>query len=353
MKNLNLPKVIVSIQLIVILGYFTISNISIQENEFMSHLWHRMLNLRRTSIKFQIHQSPRDVVNKTRLEMCPNVVVSNRFAFVTYIGMNSLIQSKVNWYIVSACKLAQSILSLSSGSDLIMMLAQDNGFSLDNYHKDMIEWSGWQICNVESLSSKHKVNNRFHDARIYTKLHIWKMIEYEAVVCVDSDMFAVRDASDLFQSVWPEMKSQNFTFAMGLDYPRLDSKRSLFHILIGKCLPSWSEYNGGLFLLKPSIETYHALIEMMDDNSYDINMCEQGLLNAYFMNKTFTLPFKYNVNLVTKVCDPQFYLLERDSAVFLHFTVAKPWMTSLWVGEYMWTCPWWNLDLECSIWNQF
>ena len=149
------------------------------------------------------------------------------------------------------------------------------------------------------------------------------------------------------------MQREGYVFGMGLDYPRPTSRQSPLHYMIGRCVQARSEFNAGLFLLKPNLETYNGLIQMLNQNKYDVEMCEQGLLNAFFLNQTYVIPFKYNANVVAKACAPEVFQAHEHEAVLLHFTVAKPWMTSMWTEQWMWSCPWWGVEKECSIWNAY
>ncbi len=86
------------------------------------------------------------------------------------------------------------------------------------------------------------------------------------------------------------------------------------------------------------------------DKPHDVRMCDQGLFETFYLNSTFEFSYVYNANLVTPDCEPAVWERYKDSIVFLHFTVAKPWMRSLFVEDYRWTCPWWNIEDLCELW---
>ena len=335
--------------------YLVSQNLAHQDNhEFVLHFLDRLTSHRRSTVKFTAQIPPIPTpANATRLSLCPAAIASNPYAFATYIGLNSAVEPSIDWYIVSACKLAQSLLRTSAGVDLIMLLSTEDGLTLRKYQRDMIEWAGWQICEVDPISTEKPIRNRFHDAKIYTKLHAWQLVEYTAVASIDADMLALGNASKLFHEIWPAMQFNHYDFGMALDFPTPASQQSTLHYLIGRCVQSRSQYNAGLFLLKPSLETYQNLTQMVNSQGYDVVMCEQGLLNTYFHSKTYTIPFKYNANVVTKACSPQVYAHNAQDIVLLHFTVAKPWMTSMWSTQWMWSCPWWGVEEECATWNAY
>lgn len=354
MQTMLLNRIATCIVICLFLTYLGFQNLQRNDHEYIFHFMDRLTNHRRSTLQYgSIHAAPQPPSNSTRLGLCQNVVATSQYAFVTYVGINQAVQSAVDWYIVSACKLAQSLLQYSEGIDLVMLLSTDDGLTLRKYQRDMIQWSGWQICEVAPISAEDPIHNRFHDAKIYTKLHAWQLVEYKAVASVDADMLAIRNASALFHETWQAMQLSQYDFGMALDYPSPTSQQSTLHFLIGRCVQSRSQYNAGLFLLRPSLQTYQNLTQMVNSKNYDVVMCEQGLLNAYFHNRTYTIPFKYNANVVAKACAPQVYSHHLPDIVFLHFTVAKPWMTTLWSTQWMWSCPWWAVEDECHTWNSY
>ena len=319
-----------------------------QTIEISDHLINRLMNQKRMKpvLEFR-HVRWLDPGNGTKL--CPDITKNSKFAIVTYLVANNAIKDDVRWYVISAVKLAQSILYFTGEYDLIMMVTLEDNMPLTTWQLEIILNSGWQICYVDGIgSSSTFYNNRFQSAKIYTKFNVWRLEEYEAVVSIDSDMYAVGDPSYLFDQIWPDMIAKNYTIGLALDYPPPNTPRTLLNYVIGKCAPVKSHFNGGIFIVKPSEKTFNDLVGAIDTMDYDIGMCEQGLLNAFFQNSAYTLPFSLNVNMVTKACMPELY--HGSNKTFIHFTVAKPGKTSLFILNFMWTCPWWEMEDECEMW---
>jgi len=283
---------------------------------------------------------------RTQLSLCPTAGANSKFAVATYLSSSTRVQKSLKWYILSACKLGKSIGHYASSNlDLVLLLSEEPYAKVSNMDLNILEWSGWRICRVPFIESKtHQVSNRFYDAKMFSKLNVWKLVEYEAVAMVDSDVLAMQSPMPLFELVWPTMQGQGYSFGAGYDYPMAGTSRNLFQQMFGWCGPAWDKYNGGVFLLKPSHATFERLAYLMnEEGTYDPETSEQALLNYAFKNETYVLDFAYNANLVVKYCARDFYENEKAGIVFLHFTVAKPWDAA--------GCKSNGIEEECRLWE--
>ncbi|XP_051882117.1 glycogenin-2 isoform X2 [Pristis pectinata] len=106
----------------------------------------------------------------------------------------------------------------------------------------------------------------------FTKIHCWCLVQYSKCVFMDADTLVCHNVDDLFEreelSAAPD--------------------------------PGWPDcFNSGLFVYKPSIETYNRLLQFAVENgSFDGG--DQGLLNSFFSNWSTMdihkhLPFIYNL----------------------------------------------------------
>lgn len=287
------------------------------------------------------------------------VMARARYAFVSIISVTAEVSDiKVQRYINGAIKLGSSILDTWQSPepvDLILLVALDKGLtdSIVLDREEELHAAGWQICPVDSLDSlrHHDSQSNFHKAKLYSKLHVWRMKEYEAVAMLDADMLALQDMSGLFLSVLPEMRAAGLSLAAADDRPNQeDSDRAPWYTkALGYCGPVPGGFNAGVLLLLPSRETYNELRHGIDGMEYNGVWCEQGLLNVYFKNRTFPLPERYNTNLVLRYCSPDRYSLGR--VALLHYTVAKPWWTLAVDGKLGVACWEFESQEECKVWN--
>jgi len=137
----------------------------------------------------------------------------------------------------------------------------------------------------------------------FSKLNVWKLIQYKKVVFVDADTMPISNIDDLF------------------DYEELSACRDA----------GWPDcFNTGLFVLAPSLDTYEALIRRAcDEGSFDGG--DQGLLNAHFSSWSHGdirkhIPFAYNVNPNASYTYLPAYKYFADQVKMVHFLGAvKPW----------------------------
>ncbi|KAM9317269.1 glycogenin-1 [Gastrophryne carolinensis] len=136
-----------------------------------------------------------------------------------------------------------------------------------------------------------------------TKLHCWTLIEYTKCVFMDADTMVLANIDDLFQreelSAAPD--------------------------------PGWPDcFNSGVFVFKPSIETYNQLLRLAKkEGSFDGG--DQGLLNAFFHTWSTRdihkhLPFLYNLSSVSIYSYlPAFKAFGANAKVVHFLGKVKPW----------------------------
>jgi glycogenin glucosyltransferase len=164
---------------------------------------------------------------------------------------------------------------------------------------------------VDVLDSRDEVNlallSRPDLGVTFTKLHCWRLTQYQKAVFMDADTLVIRNIDDLFErdelSAAPD--------------------------------PGWPDcFNSGVFVYKPSLETYKKLLEFaIHTGSFD--GADQGLLNLFFSDWAtkdirFHLPFIYNVVGVAFYSYLPALARFRERVRVVHFIgTEKPWLTSL------------------------
>jgi alpha-N-acetylglucosamine transferase len=183
---------------------------------------------------------------------------------------------------------------------------------------------GWIMCPVEAIEGPpfaHYDSNRFLLGLLYTKLMMWRLTEYTAVMSLDLDMLVMRDPTDIFTSVLPKMLSENKTFGAVVDRPGPGAMKS------PKCGMQWTDtpiFNGGSLLIVPSNHVFTILIDNLRVIPHDVGLAEQSYLNAFYNKSTFySLPFTYNGNMRSILCEP--HIWGDGDVQILHFNVEKPW----------------------------
>jgi glycogenin glucosyltransferase len=140
----------------------------------------------------------------------------------------------------------------------------------------------------------------------FTKLHCWRLTQYEKCVFLDADTLCIQNCDELFER--PE-----FAAAPDIGWPDL--------------------FNSGVFVFVPSNETYHKLLEFgTTHGTFDGG--DQGLLNLYFsnwreMDASHRLPFIYNVTSGSIYSYKAAYQLFGGQVKIVHFLgTVKPWHRS-------------------------
>jgi glycogenin glucosyltransferase len=140
----------------------------------------------------------------------------------------------------------------------------------------------------------------------FTKLHCWRLTQYEKAVFMDADTLVLQNIDDLFErdelSASPD--------------------------------PGWPDcFNSGVFVYKPSLDTFNNLVNWsLTHGSFDGG--DQGLLNSYFSNwssdSSKRLPYVYNC------CTQKFYsylpalVYFRTQVRVVHFIGStKPWQVTV------------------------
>ncbi|KAJ4428320.1 hypothetical protein ANN_24339, partial [Periplaneta americana] len=138
----------------------------------------------------------------------------------------------------------------------------------------------------------------------FTKLHCWRLTQYEKCVFLDADTLVLKNCDELFEreelSAAPD--------------------------------PGWPDcFNSGVFVYRPSVDTFNALIKFaLAKGSFDGG--DQGLLNMFFSDwatKDISrhLPFIYNMVATATYSYLPAYKQYGENAKIVHFIGAvKPWL---------------------------
>ncbi|XP_066603380.1 triadin-like isoform X2 [Prorops nasuta] len=164
------------------------------------------------------------------------------------------------------------------------------------------------VQEVNVLDSKDKANlallARPELGITFTKLHCWRLTQFEKCVFVDADTLVVRNCDELFER-------EELSAAPDVGWP--------------DC------FNSGVFVFKPSMGTFESIVAFaVSKGSFDGG--DQGLLNSYFSDWAWKdiskhLPFIYNMcSTATYSYIPAFKQFG-DNVRIIHFIGStKPWL---------------------------
>jgi glycogenin glucosyltransferase len=133
----------------------------------------------------------------------------------------------------------------------------------------------------------------------FTKITLWKLLQFRRIIYMDADMVALRAPDELFNIPEP------FSAAPDIGWPDL--------------------FNTGLMVLTPNMGDYYALLAMAQ-RGISFDGADQGLLNLHFKNTYNRISFTYNVTPSAHYQYVPAYRHFQSSISAAHFIGKdKPW----------------------------
>ncbi|CAG9993795.1 unnamed protein product [Clonostachys byssicola] len=154
-----------------------------------------------------------------------------------------------------------------------------------------------RICN-EKPANLYLMNRAdLHSA--FTKINLWKQIQFSKVVYIDADVVAYRAPDELFDIAEP------FAAAPDIGWPDL--------------------FNSGVMVLTPNLGDFYAMLAMAE-RGISFDGADQGLLNMHFKDNYHRLSFAYNVTPSAHYQYIPAYRHFQSSINMVHFIGPnKPW----------------------------
>eukprot|EP01088_Endostelium_zonatum_P008896 TRINITY_DN22073_c0_g1_i1.p1 TRINITY_DN22073_c0_g1~~TRINITY_DN22073_c0_g1_i1.p1 ORF type:complete len:391 (-),score=89.21 TRINITY_DN22073_c0_g1_i1:33-1205(-) len=213
---------------------------------------------------------------------CPHPITysapNSKFAYSTFITDDSWIPGFI------AAKQSLSLLNSNSSSKVSFVAlipkplnsTQKSQFSIKSSKpigispicKLALNCAGIQTQEVDiiprpSIHPPHR--RRMQKLKVvFTKLHVWNLIQYKKILFIDSDILFLHDATT--------------ELLLNSSIKELSAARD--------CCYKRDTVNSGLFVLKPNTETFNDLMEKM--NSGEIRSADegdQGIIDAYWKRK--------------------------------------------------------------------
>ena len=222
------------------------------------------------------------------------------------VAIASLLVGSDMRYLELMCKLGRQLGRLTEGIPLILLV-------LGERHSDVARKCGWIPLVVEAIEGPRSAKrNRLIDAKAYTKLAVFNLTRYDAVVFLDLDTLPLRPfARSLFTTELQTMRGQGLRVGMA---------RNDFES------PAPMGYNSGVILVDlgaNSTLSFDGLRRGIDTVPHDPELADQNYLNAVFHGEIYLLPTTYNamVSMKGNAHDRRFW---PEDALILHYT-CKPW----------------------------
>ncbi|XP_033151588.1 glycogenin-1 isoform X2 [Drosophila mauritiana] len=220
----------------------------------------------------------------------------SKFAWVTLTTNDT--------YSLGALVLAHSLKRAKTAHQLAVLVTPNVSQAMRDRLKEVYN----VVQEVNVLDSQDAANlallSRPELGVTFTKLHCWRLVQFEKCVFLDADTLVLQNCDELFER-------EELSAAPDVSWP--------------DC------FNSGVFVFKPSVDTFAQITEFAVKNgSFDGG--DQGLLNQFFADWSTAdikkhLPFVYNVTAYASYCYLPAFKQFRDKIKILHFAgKLKPWL---------------------------
>jgi alpha-N-acetylglucosamine transferase len=202
----------------------------------------------------------------------------------------------------------------ANGLKLVVLLACD----LTSFEKNQLSKAFDEVIPIDLIHARFdslelKLLERPELCPTFSKINLFKLTEFDQVLYLDSDTLPLKSITSLFQQ-FTDLTERDIVASPDSGWPDI--------------------FNSGVFLIKPSIDTYLALLEKIQNTSASPSFdgADQGLLNEFFHldgrdgYSWKRLPFLYNVTPSGQYqYQPAFKYFE-DSVKLVHYIGSnKPW----------------------------
>lgn len=164
-------------------------------------------------------------------------------------------------------------------AELVLLVRDELPDGVTAENKTRLEKAGWKVRVAKELTFDGVDNGkiRSHHRHNLNKLHLWSWTEYEKILFIDADVVCKGSIAELWNM------PGDFAASMDVWWDILTDNR----------------FNSGVIVFRPSMETFHDMIPKVSDPQYHKpDDADQAFLNAYYKFRYFSLPYKYNFNLV-------------------------------------------------------
>lgn len=210
-------------------------------------------------------------------------------------------------YVLGALTLAQSLRRVNTTRKLTILITREVPEPLVQHLRSVFD----HVELVDLLDSQDAANldllRRPELGVTFTKLHCWRLTQFTKCVFLDADCLVLHNVDDLFDR-------EEFSAATDIGWP--------------DC------FNSGVFVFKPSVDTYRSLLSFAQQPGASFDGGDQGLLNSFFSSwstddSSRRLPFTYNMTTNVSYSYAPAFKQFRATVKIVHFIGAqKPWYFS-------------------------
>ena len=237
-------------------------------------------------------------------------------------------------YLAGVRTLRASLAEIGSPHPLVVMVT--DGIDADD--RRLLESEGCLVRAVEPLRPRSDLADSYANARfaeVWTKLAVWRLVEFDRVVFLDADMLVVRAMDELFDldlapgaiAACHACRCNPMRIA---SYPADWVPANCFYTYCRDARQTTepgveNHLNGGLLVLDPDQSVYDDMVRRLADLG-DLSrfpFAEQDFLDEYYRGTWQPLPYVYNA---LKTLPYQHPAMWKAAAVKnIHYIIDKPW----------------------------
>ncbi|CAN6830042.1 unnamed protein product [Brassica oleracea] len=253
----------------------------------------------------------------------PSSPVHGGRAYVTFLAGNGD-------YVKGVVGLAKGLRKVKSAYPLVVAILPD----VPEEHRRILVEQG---CIVREIEPVYPPENQTQFAMAYyvinySKLRIWKFVEYSKMIYLDGDIQVYENIDHLF-----DLPDGYFYAVMDCFCERTWSHTPQYKIGYCQQCPEkvqWPKaelgeppalyFNAGMFVFEPGLNTYEDLLRTLKVTP-PTPFAEQDFLNMYFKKIYKPIPLVYNLVLAMLWRHPE--NVELDKVKVVHYCAAgsKPW----------------------------
>ncbi|KGT93022.1 glycosyl transferase [Erwinia typographi] len=238
-------------------------------------------------------------------------------------------------YLAGVQTLKKSLTQAGSAYPLVVMVTQN----IDAKTRLTLEKEGCLLRDVQPISPNRTLKHNYANARfaeVWTKLAVWKLIEFERVVFLDADMLVTQNMDELFDLA---LEDQEIAACHACrcnpnkipSYPKSWRPENCFYsycrgLQHSEELEQVDNYlNGGFLVLRPDEAVFGEMVQQLSELE-DLSrylFAEQDFLNDFFHQRWKPLPYIYNA--LKTLPFQHAAMWEIDEVKNLHFIIDKPW----------------------------
>ena len=228
-----------------------------------------------------------------------------KFAYVTLVTNDD--------FVIGARALARSIQACGSKVPLLVMTTFRSAAAeaLTEFNARLVDVQPPEVSEAfVARHAKEQIHGRnpftkgnkpaFHTPLDnFAKLQLWQLTDYERLVFLDADTLMMRPCDKLF------------------GYPEFSAAPNLY-----ESMADMHRLNSGVFVAKPSAETYDRMVRALDAPEAYWKRTDQTFLEAFFPD-WHGLPYLYNCLQYVYFNLPD--LWSWDTVRLIHYQYEKPW----------------------------